>query len=503
MNKIFLIFLISFFFISCNKDRVINNNGNGNGSDTTTMGTRHLIHYWNFNDTAHDMILLPNISFGGASIVPSFANVNDTIGYFDSYSIGTDINVKSGDQAGSCLRVRNPINDLVIAAPTTNYKNVILRFAISISSATYAPTNETLYYTIDGINYTNSGLPSPTYTPLPDPVFTLKSFDFSGISGVNNNPNFKCKIVFSNGNLNTKGNTRIDNVTFYADSLNATNSTDHHPVAQNDQFVMNQDTLLINTVATNDSASADGGNIYAIVTNPLHGSLNINANDGSFVYTPVSGYSGTDAFTYSITDIDGDSDTASVSITINAVAPPAGIELLHYWNFNNSPILVPNISIIAGASLVADYSTVTITPLGYIDSFPRTDTLIVNAQNGDLPGNSLRLRCPVTSMIMNLPTNNYKNIVVAFAVARSNSGPATDSVYYSIDGVNYINSGLTPQSFTVSADPAYEVHSYDFSSISGVNNNSNFKFKIVPVGADIATSGNNRFDNITVKGVHQ
>lgn len=37
------------------------------------------------------------------------------------------------------------------------------------------------------------------------------------------------------------------------------------------------------------------------------------------LYTPAADYNGTDSFTYTITDLDGKMDPASVSITINPV----------------------------------------------------------------------------------------------------------------------------------------------------------------------------------------
>ena len=41
----------------------------------------------------------------------------------------------------------------------------------------------------------------------------------------------------------------------------------------------------------------------------------------------------------------------------------------------------------------------------------------------------------------------------------------------------------------------------DFSSILAVNNNQNFKIKITFVGNTTGENGNNRFDNVTLKGV--
>ena len=273
------------------------------------------------------------------------------------------------------------------------------------------------------------------------------------------------------------------------------------PNAINDTIRIDQNTSFNGNLAINDIINSSETNTWILVSNPTQGVASVNT-DGTFSYTPNNGVNGvTDSFLYELSSSTGKSDTAIVVIYINQYI--ANQEILHYWNFNTTPILDPTISIIPGGTLSFDYSTVAISPLGYVDSFPRTDLLTINAQNGDDPGNSLRVRCPVTSFIINAPTTNYNNIILTYAVAKSNSGPATDSVYYTIDGLNYINSGLTIQTYSVSTDPSYEVHSFDFSSFNSVSNNPNFKFKIVLVGADIATSGNNRFDNITIKGIHQ
>ena len=48
---------------------------------------------------------------------------------------------------------------------------------------------------------------------------------------------------------------------------------------------------------------------------PSHGTLTME-DDGSYVYTPLPTYTGTDSFTYTISD-DHASSTATVSITVN------------------------------------------------------------------------------------------------------------------------------------------------------------------------------------------
>ncbi len=53
---------------------------------------------------------------------------------------------------------------------------------------------------------------------------------------------------------------------------------------------------------------------------PAHGTLTLNT-DGSFVYTPTSGYAGTDSFKYIATDSVGSSSTTTVNLTMSASAP--------------------------------------------------------------------------------------------------------------------------------------------------------------------------------------
>ncbi len=57
----------------------------------------------------------------------------------------------------------------------------------------------------------------------------------------------------------------------------------------------------------------------AVVTGPAHGTLTLNAN-GSFVYTPTANFNGSDSFTYTASDGLANSNVATATITVNAVA---------------------------------------------------------------------------------------------------------------------------------------------------------------------------------------
>jgi VCBS repeat-containing protein len=96
---------------------------------------------------------------------------------------------------------------------------------------------------------------------------------------------------------------------------------DDLPVAANDVNTTNEDTPVSGNAATNDTPSADGGNVWSLVgTNggATHGTVTMNP-DGTYTYTPAANYNGSDVFTYKLCDADGDCSNATVTITINPV----------------------------------------------------------------------------------------------------------------------------------------------------------------------------------------
>ncbi len=103
----------------------------------------------------------------------------------------------------------------------------------------------------------------------------------------------------------------------YGDAVEVPNDM---PVAMDDMFTTDQDLALTENVATNDTLSNDGGNVFALLDDVTNGTL-VLENNGSFTYTPASGFFGDDSFSYTLCDGDGDCDTAMVSIVVNEVVP--------------------------------------------------------------------------------------------------------------------------------------------------------------------------------------
>ena len=96
------------------------------------------------------------------------------------------------------------------------------------------------------------------------------------------------------------------------------------PVAVDDAYSTSEDTALTIAapgVLSNDT-DVEGSALTAVLVDDVsHGDLTLNS-DGSFTYTPDTGFTGTDYFTYTANDGTVDSNTATVSVQISSSQPP-------------------------------------------------------------------------------------------------------------------------------------------------------------------------------------
>jgi hypothetical protein len=108
----------------------------------------------------------------------------------------------------------------------------------------------------------------------------------------------------------------IDDVTVGYSAIPA----NHPPAATGDNYSGTQDTTLTISapgVLANDT-DADGDPLSAMLASaPAHGAVTFVAN-GSFTYTPVTGYFGPDSFTYTASDGKDASAPATITLTIAA-----------------------------------------------------------------------------------------------------------------------------------------------------------------------------------------
>ena len=123
------------------------------------------------------------------------------------------------------------------------------------------------------------------------------------------------------------------------------NDVNQAPIAGDDSYSTPQRTTLtvpgFQGLLLNDG-DPDGDVVSVIkVTDPANGTLTALNDDGSFTYIPDPNFSGTDSFTYQLSDGALGSNFATVQITVNAVnrAPVANND--SYSTTQNAFLLVP------------------------------------------------------------------------------------------------------------------------------------------------------------------
>lgn len=177
--------------------------------------------------------------------------------------------------------------------------------------------------------------------------------------------------------------------------------------------------------------------------------------------------------------------------------------VLAYWHFNNvqqEDLLLPAIQINTSFLTYLSASGV----LNYCSGANQScfdtasDFTELNLLEGFQAGTVLRLRNPGDALLLSIDTKEYANIRLDYAVRRTGSGAKLNEIFYSVDGTNFLNSGLSDFSFVVEED--WRLISVDFSNIPSVNNNENLRIKIDFTDGNNNDSGNNRIDNLLITG---
>ena len=128
--------------------------------------------------------------------------------------------------------------------------------------------------------------------------------------------NFTGTDVFTYTVSDGNGGTDTANVTVTINEVIPANSA---PNAINDIATTDQNVLVTIQVLGNDN-DADGDNlVISNISNVSDGTAVVNGNAINF--TPVNDFIGTEVFTYTVSDGNGGTDTANVTVTINEVIP--------------------------------------------------------------------------------------------------------------------------------------------------------------------------------------
>jgi sugar lactone lactonase YvrE len=230
---------------------------------------------------------------------------------------------------------------------------------------------------------------------------------------------------------------------------------DATPVAVNDSAAVAEDGSATVSVLSNDTGLTDSPIIVSAVSSAVHGTVGINGAN-AVTYTPAANYNGTDAFTYTIRDADGETSTATVNVTVTPVndTPVAGNDsastaygvgvtvsvLGNDGGLGDAPVTVAATAGAHGTTTVNAANAVTYTPAA---GFSGTDTFSYTVQDSD--GQSATATVAVTVGV----------------------GPASIAITPTVS-VTEGNSGLTPVVFTVTrSGDTFRTLSVTYSAIGG------------------------------------
>ena len=134
------------------------------------------------------------------------------------------------------------------------------------------------------------------------------TFDYTPAANFNGSDSFTYTLT------DDEGETATATVTITVNAVD-----DGTPVALNDVATTDEDTLVTTgNVLANDSLN-DNATITAFDAVSANGGTITDNGDGTFNYTPAFNFNGIDSFTYTLTDDEGDTSTATVWITVNPI----------------------------------------------------------------------------------------------------------------------------------------------------------------------------------------
>lgn len=214
------------------------------------------------------------------------------------------------------------------------------------------------------------------------------------------------------------------------------------------------------------------------------------------------------AFSHWEGDASGTSPTISLDMTAARSVTAVFIEgaycpdeVVCHWHFNG-------LSSSAVSEVPADIShgagptriTYPGNGAGYMDPTNAVEGTDQNAQPGTGAGKALRARNPSNErvLLIEAPSTGYRDLALSFATMRTNSGAQEQTVAWSTDPGHTTWTDLA-STYVVGTD--WSVRSFDMGGLTATYDAPHLAFRITFTGSNAAgSSGNDRFDNITLTG---
>lgn len=316
-------------------------------------------------------------------------------------------------------------------------------------------------------------------------------------------------------NATTTGRVRVACATqpFFAIStsnftITAAGGGNTDPVANNDSFTVDQDSVATNfTVLGNDTDTDNDTLSITSISNISNGGT-ATVNGTSINYQPAAGFSGTETFTYAISDGNGGTDSATVTVTVTApnanTAPVANDDnftivqdsaATSFTVLGNDTDADSDTLSITGVSNISNGGTATVngTNISYQPAagFSGTETFTYDISDGNGGTDSATVTVTVT-VANNAPVANNDSFTVtqnsgstSFAVLGNDTDADSDTL--SITGISNISRGgtVTISGTNISYRPATgvsgsETFTYTISDSNGGSDTATVTVTITP-----------------------
>ena len=257
---------------------------------------------------------------------------------------GAVINANTGEFKWTPTEEQGPsTHTFTITVKDTSNATTSQSFTITVNEVNSAPTVPNITLVTDkNISTTTTLLATDSDIPANTIKFATTSNPSNGTATISNNkltytPNFNFIgtdiITYKANDGATSSNIATITVTV--------NQKNVPPIAQNINATTSEETFVAIILKATDSDVPADILTYSLTSNPSHGILSL--NNSTTIYTPEINYYGTDSFTYKANDGTGDSNIATVTITISNIndAPTTNNKSVNATVDNSIIIAVP------------------------------------------------------------------------------------------------------------------------------------------------------------------
>lgn len=272
--------------------------------DTVTVNSRdNMISVLENDSEGVVLVRVSQPSHGTATVVGDKVRYIPTPGYSGPDSFTYTVTDRNGNEITSTVNVTVPdtVNYAPTAMPDSDTTPENTAVMIDVLANDSDPDGDTL--SLADVDTPSHG----TAVISGDNIIYTPAADFIGTD------TFNYTVRDSNNNTATAA------ITVTVSNVNSA------PLATNDTRTTPEDTPITIDVMSNDS-DPDGDSIRIDSNDsPISGTAVISGD--SIIYTPNSGFTGTDIFDYTITDDNGGTQTATVTVTVEATnIPPIAVD---------------------------------------------------------------------------------------------------------------------------------------------------------------------------------